>query len=131
VAKANPRTAYARGAAFEREVKAALEAAGYTVQRSPKSGGVYDLLAVRDVARGEVLFIQCKKAGDLRPEGWNALYTLATTHGALPILVAREARKPMRFYRLVGHKMTLTRRQPWVMWEVSSGNKEGRNGTDR
>ncbi len=56
---------YRRGAALERLVKKRLESRDYYVQRSAKSGGAADLIAIK-LKRGPfqetlVWFIQCKR----------------------------------------------------------------------
>ncbi len=114
---AGPRTAYARGAAFEREVARAFEAAGWIVMRSPRSAGAADLWAVRRVAKGEVAFIQCKKGGACGPEGWNTLWALARVHEAIPIIAARAARQPLKLWKITGAKVKRGR-NPWVTWEI-------------
>lgn len=111
---AGPRTAYARGAAFEREVKKALEAAGFSVLRSPRSAGAFDLLAVR---RGETLFVQCKKHGACPPEEWDRLLALAREKGAVAIIAARAARQPLKLWKIVRFKGMRRGRNPWVTWE--------------
>lgn len=116
---ANPRTAYARGAAFEREVKRVFEVHGFVVTRSPKSGGVYDLHATgRYQGREVVLLIQCKKWGFCPPYEWNALYLTATENGAVPLIAARKPREKLFLWRLVGFKVPGTFRQPWERWEL-------------
>ena len=115
---ARPRTAYARGAAFEREVKAVLEAVGCTVQRSAGSAGVYDLVAIKSVKRGEVLLIQCKKGGACPPAEWNRLWDLATAHGAVPIIAERPARGALRLWWLRSPKGPTRGRNPWIAWEI-------------
>lgn len=112
---AGPRTAYARGAAFEREVKRALEALGFSVVRSPRSAGVFDLLAVR---RDVTAMIQCKKAGACGPAEWDRLLALAREQGAVAIIAARAARQPLRLWRIVRFKGAKRGRNPWVAWEI-------------
>ena len=111
---AGPRTAYARGAAFEREVKKALELLGFSVVRSPRSAGAFDLLAVR---RGETLMIQCKKHGACAPEEWDRLLSLARAQGAVAIIAARAARQPLKLWKIVRFKGEKRGRNPWVAWE--------------
>lgn len=111
-------TAYQRGSAFERRVKAHLEKLGYVVCRSPKSRGPYDLIAV---GKTVVMLIQCKIGGVLRPAEWNVLYAMAIGVNAVPMLVDRDKRK-LRFWQMLERKNG-QKRQPRSPFHVlpSSG----------
>lgn len=76
-------TGYQLGYGFERRVIVVLESMGYYVLRSSGSKGLADLIAVR---KGSVLFVQCKRSGKISSSEWNALYELATKHGADPVV---------------------------------------------
>ena len=60
----NGRAPYRRGYALEMRVKKRLEAAGWTVVRSPQSRGDFDLMAVLN---GRCALIQCKRGGQCSP----------------------------------------------------------------
>lgn len=107
--KGSLKGAYRRGRLFEWEVKRALEPLGYYVQRAPRSGGIVDLLCVRSVARGEVLFCQLKTDGSLPPGKWNALWQAAYDRQAIPILVLKDREGRIGFRRLVAPKQTKPR----------------------
>ena len=51
---------YLSGRRFEYKVKKLYEQAGYTVLRTSGSHGFADLVAVKNGARKQILFIQCK-----------------------------------------------------------------------
>lgn len=78
-------TNYARGAAFERRVKARLEADGWYVARSAGSKTSVDLVAVKD---GRVLFIQCSLGKKSKRE-LMALKDLSEDKGARPVFVSK------------------------------------------
>ena len=81
---------YRKGAAFEREVQKYLEAKGWVVVRSPKSGSPMDLLAVSEgEAETVAWFIQCKLGGYLRPKEARELADLAASVGGVPLLVGK------------------------------------------
>jgi Holliday junction resolvase len=97
---------YTRGAALERQIADALAADGYTIilRSAGLSHGLVDVIAYKT---GQWLLIQCKSGGPMRlgPDGWNGLYTLAQTCGALPLLAYRERpRGPVAYLELVGPK---------------------------
>lgn len=76
-------TQYARGAAFERRVRAALEKQGYQVIRSAGSRGAADLWAAKP---GELLLVQCKRDGRLSKAAEQALVAMAEASGATAVL---------------------------------------------
>ncbi len=77
------------GRAFEWEVRDHLQARGYLVTRSAGSGGIADLVAVRNVRTGDVLLIQCKRGGVLPTAEWNRLFEEADARGAVAVLASR------------------------------------------
>ena len=79
----NGRGQYQRGTALENRVRKRLETAGYFVVRSAGSKTPVDLCAIK---RGQVLFVQCKRGGNLPAAEWNALYDAARDSGALAVL---------------------------------------------
>lgn len=85
-----PNNNYARGAAFENKVKAALEKDGWYAVRAAGSHGLTDVIALRGYAHDcahDVLFIQCKtgKARMTKAEKIE-LHKTAERHNATPIL---------------------------------------------
>jgi Holliday junction resolvase len=79
---------YRKGAEAERRAKKALEADGWFVRRSPKSGSAIDLLCVRhgEHVYSEVHWVQQKSKGYLRPAERNAVIELAGRYGGVPVL---------------------------------------------
>jgi Holliday junction resolvase len=94
---------YRKGARVEREIKAAYEAGGWFVVRSPQSGSAIDLLCVKKVAstgispwRTVVHFVQVKSRGYLRPAEKQAVVELAHSQGGLGILAWPEGKSVRR-----------------------------------
>ena len=108
-------TAYALGAALERRIRDRLIEDGYFVIRSAGSKKVVDLAAFKP---GQTLFIQCKRSGALPPASWNALYDLALSVGAVPVMVENPKPRCVRWWRLTGRKDGRGGRQPMVPFEV-------------
>lgn len=102
-------TRYRLGRAVEYRVRDALIKQGYYVMRSPASKSPIDLVAIKP---GQVLFIQCKRGGALPPAEWNAIYDLATSSGAIPILAEYPYPRTIRYWRLIARKDGSKRRQP-------------------
>lgn len=102
-----------KGYKLEGDTIRELEGRGYWAQRSPRSGGIVDVYALRDAAKGEALFIQCKRdAAKLSPAEWNHLVGLARKHNAVPLLATRAPYRPLLFFRLLGAKVSGTRSAP-------------------
>jgi hypothetical protein len=115
-AKVPRQTMYRYGRQFEYRVRDVLRAAGYYVLRSPRSGSPTDLVAVK---RGQVLFVQCKRGGDLPRRGWNALRDLADSVDAVPLLARMpDGFRGIEFRRLVGPKGGTKSPQPYVVWTL-------------
>jgi len=70
-------TAYERGAAFERRVKADLEKRGYRCIRSAGSHGPVDIVAI---GPAHYLLVQAKTDGRCDPAEWNVLWETAESH---------------------------------------------------
>lgn len=98
--KAPKSNKYRLGRAFEYRTRDHLKERGYFVLRSPMSRSPVDLVAIR---RGEVLFVQCKRGGYVGVEEWNALFDLAASTGAVP-LVASTLTRGVNFQRMTGRK---------------------------
>ena len=73
---------YRNGADLERAAKHHLEDNGYYVIKSGGSKGIVDLAAFKP---GELLFVQCKRAGYLSPSERRTLHGLAVKLGAVPL----------------------------------------------
>jgi len=112
-AKVPHQSMYRIGRAFEYRVRDYLKDRGYVVTRSPRSGSVIDLMAVR---AGEVVFVQCKRGGQLPVAEWNEFFELAESVKALPILAASLTGRGIDFWRLVDRKDGSKRRQPFKIW---------------
>ncbi|MFP5204071.1 MAG: hypothetical protein ACLGSH_01805 [Acidobacteriota bacterium] len=109
-----PRTGmYRLGRAFEYRARDALKAAGYFVLRSPASRSPIDLLAIKP---GVVLMIQCKRSAALPVGEWNALYDLAISTGAVPLLASMPLSRGIAFSRLIDRKDGSKKRQPLEPW---------------
>lgn len=124
-----PRTAYARGRAFELRVRKHLEALGWLVVRTPLSRGPFDLIAVN---RGEVLLIQCKGGGgNIPPHDWNRLVDVGERAGAVCLLATRRKRR-LAFFRLVDWKISLGRQPmiPVIIGEPGRGESLKASGLD-
>lgn len=77
---------YVRGAAFERQVKAYLEAQGWFAIRAAGSHGLVDVLAITPT--GSVCFIQCKTGkAKMSKQDKMDLDALASKYGAIPMEV--------------------------------------------
>lgn len=93
---------YAAGAAFERQVRHALEADGYDVIRSAGSKGKVDLVAIKPMF---LAFIQCKTNGLCAPAERAELIRVSGRANALPLVAYKgtEGRlRPIRFRLLTG-----------------------------
>lgn len=86
----------ARGANFERKIKADLERMGYLVVRSARSLGAADLIAI---APGVVLLVQCKKQGYLAPDEWNELFRLAESVDAVAVVASASGYWELQDYK--------------------------------
>lgn len=109
-------TMYRFGREFEYRVRDDLKKAGYFVMRSPASKSPVDLCAIR---HGASLLVQCKRGGSLPVSEWNALFDLAESVGATPVLaVIPASRRGCQYFRLIGRKDGTKRRQPMEPMEV-------------
>ena len=91
-------TNYARGANFERQIKAHLEAKGYFVLRSAGSHGTVDLVAFGP--KWPVWFIQAKIHGTMSPAERRELYRYANECGAWAVRASRPKRGEILYERL-------------------------------
>lgn len=124
-----------RGTDFERQCRAALEVAGFTVIRSAASKTGVDLVALGkpDCPRargvpvwnrncGEVWLVQCKRDGRLDPGEWNTLVDLAWDCNSEPVLACREkvdGRFQAVFYVLTEQRTPRSRTWPKRRVEVA------------
>lgn len=115
---------YRRGRQLEYRVRDSMEKLGFFVLRSPASKSPVDLVAIK---RGLLLLIQCKRAGSLPPQEWNALFELAQSIGGLPLMAAMHPSGRGSIYMLLtalklqdGSK----RPQPWVAWTPEQQHEE-------
>ena len=100
-------TNYARGATFERTVKADLMLRGYLVIRAAGSHGIMDLVAFRPprvpYVTGEIWFIQAKIHGKMSPAERRELYETAAKWGAWAVRASRPKRGTVLYERLFTH----------------------------
>ena len=113
------------GDRFERTCVRHFTDEGYpVVTRAAGSHGIVELVAAKP---GQVLFVQCKRHGELNPAEWNQLYHLAKWCGAIP-LCARAGRRvtDVVLMRLLGPKPPGGGVQPWerfVTDEIAEGKR--------
>jgi len=109
-AKAPRQTMYRIGRAFEYRTRDDLKKRGYFVLRSPRSGSPIDLVAIKP---GTVLFIQCKRSGQIGVKEWNEVVDLAASVEATPVLTERpESGRGVRYWRMTDRKDGSKRAQP-------------------
>lgn len=94
-----------------------LQSLGYFAMRSAGSRSPIDIIGVRT---GVVLFVQCKRGGDLGVEEWNTLFDLATSVDAVPVLAWRKTSHTLGYRRLLARKDGTKRRQPFEDYEPST-----------
>jgi hypothetical protein len=101
-------TNYARGANFERQVKADLEGKGYLVIRAAGSHGIMDLVAFKSrwTDEGAIWFIQAKLNGKLSPAERRELFEAAFSRNAWAVIVSRPKRGVILYERLFVHGKT-------------------------
>ncbi|MCK4513000.1 hypothetical protein KAW64_14740 [bacterium] len=114
-AKAPRQTMYRIGRAFEYRTRDDLKKRGYFVMRSPRSGSPIDLVAIKPEV---VLFIQCKRSGQIGVKEWNEVYDLAASVEAVPVLTDRpDSGRGVRYWRMTGRKDGSKRPQPRELLE--------------
>lgn len=98
---------YAKGAAFENDVKNDLADKGYQVYRVAGSHSPVDVIAV---SRGVLIYVQCKTNGVVGVEEWNTFFDHCKAVEALPIVASR----PRKTYRkITDYKDGSKKKQPW------------------
>jgi Holliday junction resolvase len=99
---------YARGANFERTVKADLEAKGYLVIRAAGSHGIMDLVAFKEywTDEGAIWFIQAKTNGKMSPPERRELFESAFSRNAWAVIASRPKRGVILYERLFIHGTT-------------------------
>lgn len=108
------RSPYQIGRSFEYRCRDYFKKLKYFTLRSPRSGGVVDVVAIK---KGCVLFLQCKKAGYIGVGEWNKLYELAISVGAIPVMATvKESGRGILFYELTGTKDGSKSKQPMKEW---------------
>ena len=108
-------TKYRLGREVEYRVRDMLRQEGYFVLRAPASKTPVDLVAIKP---GQVLFVQCKRSGTLPPAEWNALFELAKSCAAIPIMAERPWPRMTRFWRLLALKDGGRTRQPMEPFQI-------------
>lgn len=112
--KAPRQTKYRLGRQCEYRVRDDLRRRGYFVLRSPRSSGPVDLVAIK---RGAILFVQCKRGMLCAVVEWNALFDLAETVAATPVLAGSPTGNGISYRRMVGRKDGSKRRQPMAPFD--------------
>lgn len=105
----SPKTKYRLGRQVEYRVRNELRKLGYFALRSPRSLGPIDLVAIK---KGCVLFVQCKRSMSLPPLEWNALFEVAVSVGAIPVLAGSPTGRGTVYKRMLGLKDGSKRKQP-------------------
>jgi Holliday junction resolvase len=100
-------TPRSRGDYFERQTKAALQEAGWSLVRSAGSLGPADLVAIRRNAQGgaHVLLISCKLDGRCGPAERDALRLAADQASAEPLVASRPKAGRVLLTSLEGHRV--------------------------
>lgn len=119
--KAPRDTMYRYGRAFEYRTRDHLKSLGFFVMRSPRSGSPIDLVAIRK--GGSVLFVQCKRGGQLGVSEWNELFDLALSVDAVPLLAFIPGATGIEYRRLIDRKDGSKRRQPMESFTPAGGQK--------
>lgn len=101
-------SAYHAGRKIEYVVLNDLRGRGYFALISPASKGPMDLIGVKV---GTALFIQAKKGLNCGVSEWNALYDVAVSVGAIPILAGTPA-GALAYRRMTGRKSGRKTKQP-------------------
>jgi len=102
-------TAYQKGRKFEYRVLEDLRANGFNALRSQSSRSLIDLIAFRP---GLIIVIQCKLIGELGIQGWNGLFDLSGSIGAIPILASPGTNETVDYFRLLAKKDGSRDQQP-------------------
>lgn len=124
--KTPKRTQYARGRDFEYYVRDRFTLAGYHVLRSPASKSPADLYCM---ARGHLVYVQCKLHGTIGPDEWNEFLEYSNSVGATPIVAMRGPHDRGAVYRIItGPKDGSRKHQPWKPWELTSVSTGGDDG---
>lgn len=112
--KGHKQTGYRLGRHVEYTVRDDLRKRGYFAMRSPRSAGPVDIVGIRN---GAVLFVQAKRNLALPPSEWNALFEIAKSVGAIPLLAGRPTGKGLVYHRLLSVKDGTRKRQPMEPFE--------------
>lgn len=106
----NPKqTKYRLGRSVEYAVRDDLKKRGYFALRSPRSGGALDVIGIKP---GCVLVVQCKRGMCCSVKDWNALFDLAVSIDAIPLLAGRPSGHGIEYVRMLDRKDGTKRRQP-------------------
>ena len=105
--------AYQRGRNFEYSVLKDMTKRGYLALRTPASKSPVDVYCI---AKGELIFIQCKLRGAFPVKEWNEFFDYCESVGALPVM-AEKAVKGISYHLLTGKKDGTKKRQPMTDWE--------------
>lgn len=107
---------YDRGREFEWKVRDDLADSGYEIIRAAGSKGSHkvDLAAFKP---GQLLFVQCKRDGNLPPAEWDRVVEVSAWVGAVPLLAANGVRgHGVTYLRLLAPKVRYARTQPCAVW---------------
>jgi Holliday junction resolvase len=115
-----PNPQYRSGDYHEKRVADDLLDNGYLVRQVRGSKGAFDLIALK--YGPQVLLVQVKAslvvAGTETMTGndWNALYTIATRVGAVPLIAQRTSRGHIGYRQIIGHHEMRSHTWPARPW---------------
>lgn len=105
--------AYQRGRNFEYKVMKDMGARGYITLRSPASKSPADVYCI---AKGQLVFIQCKLNGAFPVEEWNVFYDYCNSVSAVPIMAQKRDGGGILYTIITAKKDGAHRRQPMEVW---------------
>ena len=114
--KAPRQSKYRLGRQLEYRVLDELREKGYYALRSPRSSGPVDVVGIH---KSLVVFVQCKRSGNISASEWNTLLDLAESVGAIPLLAATPTGRGTVFKRLThATEKGQKRSQQCVVYEI-------------
>lgn len=114
IASKKPKSAqYRRGRDFEYMVLKDMMKHGYFALRSPASKSPVDIYCI---AKGELVFIQCKLHGALGVGEWNSFLDFCESLNATPIM-AEKLPRGIGYHRITDRKDGTKKSQPMVDWQ--------------
>lgn len=114
IASKKPRvTQYSRGRDFEYRVLKDMNKRGYLSLRSPASKSPADIYCM---AKGSLIFVQCKLTGVLGVQEWNEFLDYCEAVGATPVMAENDCGS-IKYHLITKKKDNSRRKQPMVDYE--------------